>query len=632
MQKIQLLPIEIIQQIAAGEVIQNPSSIVKELLENSLDANATNIELSLRNGGKSFISVLDNGEGISQEDLPNALTKHATSKLNHHNLYNITSLGFRGEALYSIAYMSKFTIKSKAKTATNSYKITSANNKNTPVELTNLERGTYIEVRDLFFNIPARLKFLKSDNSEANAVYKVLDSIALAYPQTSFKLFNHGKKIIDYPSTENNPIHNRLNQIINSNFIDNSLYFESNSADFKIYGYTSKPTYTVTNRSKQYICVNGRYIQEKQLYGIFKAAYTGLIESNRYPVICLFININPNLIDVNVNPNKSTVKFSNLDHIKSLTLHAIKQALSKSTLANIATQKANSVSSNNTTNHTYNPTKVPSFSNNKSQPNQNSNAIIEPKLNLSELSYQLYSTELAEPGTAKPTALSHEFTKTTTPLDATIEACFSPPMAQDNLNQELEPRPLGYAKAQYNQNWIIAESNQGLVIVDQHAAHERITKQKLYQQYLNKEVQTIPLLIPEIVEVSLKDLNIVYDFKDYLTDLGVIIDKFGDNAIIVREYPAILGKKINFKKFIEDLILDLKELNTASSFIDKLDHIMATISCHNSIRAGTNLTVTDMNILLRQIETTENASVCSHGRPTYTILSWQYIEKMFNRR
>lgn len=651
MLKIKLLPPHIIKQIAAGEVVESPASIVKELIDNSIDAKATSIEISIRNGGKTFISVLDNGEGIAKEDLRNSLLKHTTSKLDHHNLYNIRTMGFRGEALFSIAYMSKLTIKSKSEGATEAYEVAAESDYISDLKLSNLQQGTYIEVRDLFFSLPARLKFLRSDIAEASAVYKIVDTFAMAYPNIGFRVFNNGKKIIEYKGVAKQECSNideeikeslklRLNEVLGKDFTDNSLFIYTPSVDFVIYGYCSIPTFTSHSSSKQYLFVNGRSIKEKSFFGALKSAYGGVIEKNRYPLVVVFIDINPEAIDVNVSPSKTEVKFKDLEQIKKFIIASIKDTIANPSLQKTSSRLPQSFISTinkNKLSNNYNK-------NSKSFSKETNNTFIfnsQPKVtvlreeasNEAQESFIKKQVDNTLSDTVDIIETNNSNDNTTlcgNNIDITNQVIKD--NESNNYNSLFPELKLGFAKAQYNKNWVLAESKEGLVIVDQHAAHERISQQRLYDQFINKKVITEMLLLPEVIEITTKDLEVLLEFKLSLEQLGLVIDKFGNNAIIVREYPKILGKTVNLKELIFNILIDLKELETPEFFLMKLWSVIAKMACHGSIRAGDKLSVEEMNELLRQIEVTENSAECPHGRPTYTIISWQDIEKLFSRR
>lgn len=639
--KVKLLPNNVIKQIAAGEVVESPYSVVKELVENSIDASPTNIEISIRNGGKSFISVLDDGDGIHKEDLRNTLFKHTTSKLDSLDLYNIRTMGFRGEALFSIAYMSKILIKSKEKNSTEAYEVYAENDYVGNIKPTSFhqKQGTYIEVRDLFFSFPARLKFMKSDISEANAIYKVIDNLAMANPNIGFTVFNNGKKIIEYKrntkhltcknfyETMKESLQSRLAEVLGKTFTDNSLFIYTPSVDFVIYGYVSIPTYNVHNSSKQYFFVNKRYVKEKNFFGMIKSAYAGVIESSRHPIVAIFIDINPEAIDVNVSPSKTEIKFRDIEQIKKFIVGSMKSAISDPKM-----QKTSSLLPQSLI-HTMNKVGVK-----KVLPDYNSKPT---KLNEIEyVDYSFGSEGIPLNSDQKNINKSNDkhLKNESNSIDSIeknqnhIESSVNNEFIFNNSDTLFEEYKLGYAKAQYNKNWVIAESSKGLVIVDQHAAHERITQERLYNQFINNKVITNILMIPEVIKIPPKDLEILMLFKNNLCKLGLVIDNFGDNAIIVREYPSILNNSINFKDLVYAILLELKDIESTEYFLKKLRAVITKIACHNSVRSGEELSITEMNELLRQIERTENSAECPHGRPTYTVLDWKYIEKLFNRR
>ncbi|MGV3278924.1 DNA mismatch repair endonuclease MutL [Rickettsiales bacterium LUAb2] len=658
MAKIKLLPEYVIKQIAAGEVIERPASVIKELIENSIDAKAKNIEISIRNGGKSFISITDDGEGIAKEDLLTAVKKHATSKLDDYDLYNIQTMGFRGEALSSICYVGKLLIKSKAINAEDAFEIAAENDDLSEVKLSNLLVGTYIEVRDLFFNIPARLKFLGSDNNEANAIYKIVNHIALGNPDINFKVFHNGKKVIEYKVeldkfTENNDYYEniqqllaiRANTVINKDFINNAYFFNKSSAEFNMYGYVSIPTFNSTQSSQQYLYVNKRFVKTSFLFGAIKAAYSGVIERGRYPMVVLFIDIDPKNIDINVSPSKTEIKFKDTEVIRNYLISSIKNVLADSknqkTSTFISQQLVNAGLKNNFS------SKVTDVSHEAINDLLNNSSINHDKNynNLWLVKEEQYSIEKLDHNNLYEGNSNTSHSDLATTINSQIDndnAIKYVELADDALLKNtikenssisflLRPK-LGYAKGQYHQNWIIAENENGFVIVDQHAAHERINQEKLYNQYISNQVITQATLLPEVIDINKIDLENLLNIKHYLIKLGINIDKFGDSSIIIREYPSVLGDNVNFKQLINDILVDLKEVGSPESFLEKLNDVIAKIACHSSIRSGDNMSGQQMNALLREIEKTENSTQCPHGRPTYIELSLSDIERLFKRK
>lgn len=655
MAKIRELPEHIIKQVAAGEVIENPASIVKELVENSIDAGSTSIEVRIRDGGKSFISVSDDGCGMSEEDLRLSVVKHATSKLPDLDLFNISSMGFRGEALFAITFCSKVLIKSKQKNSSSSYQLAVAGGKDPTLEPSNLTLvGTYVEVRDLFFNIPARLKFLRNNTTESRAVYKVVEQLSIAKPTVQFKVYNDGKLIIDYPSCYLNAtgqeevlmgqlmaqaktdlsedltarligINKRMSQVVGKSFQKNSLAFYESSSKFIVYGYVGYPTYNANNTSKQFLFVNGRFIRDKNFSTILKISYAKVLEKSKFPVACVFIDIAPSLVDVNVSPAKTEVRFSDFEYIKTFLIACIRR-----TIEDVKNQETS-----------------PKFGEKFVQLVRPSPQVFEGSQYIQERAYQeqmgfnrsitkektFFREDRSQPESLRVTNTVPIFKNSLNEGSDAVKVPYEHTCIREPEGNLFTAHKLGCAKAQFNQNWVIAESKDGLVIVDQHAAHERIVAQRLYQTFLeNKTPQTTSLLVPEIIEgIPLKDMEVVTKNIPTLRRLGLVIDIFGTDAIIVREYPAILEGNLNFKTLLHDLVSDLVECNEPESLLAKFRHVIATIACHNSVRSGRKLSLSEMNSLLRDIENTENSAECPHGRPTFVKITWSDLEKLFNR-
>lgn len=619
--RIRELPDFVVKQIAAGEVIEKPASVVKELLENSIDANATEIELNIFNGGKSFISVLDNGHGIHKDDLKKCLLKHNTSKLQNDDLYNINTLGFRGEGVASIACVANVLIKSQYKGSNDAFTISSFEGKISEVKPTSCNQGTYIEVSNLFFNIPARLKFLSSDTSEAINIYKTVTSLSLAYPQIKFKVFHNNKRVIDYqsvfiPNQEynaksmlENSLKNRVSEIISNDFLKNSHFIYEEYNNFVLYGFVSIPSFNTSRSTNQHFFVNRRFVKNTMFFSAVKSSYIGALEKGRFPYVVMFIDVAPNDIDVNVSPNKIEVKFKDTEIVRKAIISSIKQAI-----GNAKEQKSLQINIDNVFKNHSSIDKEQSQNNYILQQPVNSYVNNDNNSDISAFHEENHSINRES-------------------VDNNYIENYKSQIKNQEIEKELfDNYKLGTAKGQYHKNWIIAESKNGLVIVDQHAAHERITQVKLYKQYLENTVKTQILLFPEIIKIPSVDFEVLQNFFDSLKKIGLNIDAFGDSDIIIREIPSILGTKVNYKQLINDLIVDLKEIKLAESFEGKVFDIITRIACHKSIRSGDILDQQAMDNLLREIETTENAANCPHGRPTYIVLPIGDIEKLFNRK
>ena len=590
--KIKVLSKELIDKISAGEVIERPASIIKELVENSIDANAKNIEIHLENAGKKLVSIKDDGWGIEKDDLPLAVVSHATSKLNIDNLFSIQTLGFRGEALASISAISKITIASKYVESSNGYMVECVGGELSQTNSFAIKNGTYIKVEDLFSFTPARLKFLRSDSTENIASYKIFKNLALSQPTISFRLFSNQKEIYNYYADENNSLKHRVFQILGGDFIDNAIYFQENNPLFKIYGYLGSPTYTKNNAESQYIIVNGRALRDKFLNSLLRVAYSNVLFGGQYPCYAIFLDINPNEIDVNVNPTKSEIRFKDIQLIRHLIISAIKKNLGDSNLQiNNSNIGINLFSKNN-----KNISPASLFESSKNTLLMEDNH----KADHNEYSFKQDNFSILN-------------------IDN-----------NDNDAKNLSAFPLGFAKAQFHKNWIIAENINGLVIVDQHAAHERINQEKLVKNYLKNNVSSQMLMNQEMIEIDPIDYEALKIFKSNLFKLGIDFDFFSKKAIVIKSLPALL-KNPNTKILFQELLLDLKNIQSLENFDKQLYDVVARIACHKSIRSGQILSIEEMNLLLREMEKTPNYGQCPHGRPTFSEIKLKNIELLFGR-
>ncbi|MDR2007743.1 MAG: DNA mismatch repair endonuclease MutL [Alphaproteobacteria bacterium] len=581
--KIKILSAHLVNQIAAGEVVERPASIIKEMVENSVDAGATSITVQIQNGGKTFIAITDNGSGIYKDDLLLCLKPHATSKLHEENLNNITTLGFRGEALASIASVSRIKIASRESTAEIGYEISADAGAQSDIIKSNIPQGTIIQVSDLFYAIPARLSFLRSDSVETTYCYKIFKQLALANPNVSFKLENNGRVAFNYPATKTEPLRNRVEQILGNDFIENSLPISEQNPMLRLYGFIGIPTYSKNNMEDQFLVVNTRPLKDKTLSGIIKFAYSDVLFSGKHPAYALFMDINPREVDVNVSPTKSEVRFKDINFIRHLLLSSIKMTLGLSN-----TQKTNSTFGGQLLN----------------------NRIQAKPLDLSMFSPQTESLQVKE--------------KESVYIAPTVE------QKQEETIEETQEFPLGFAKAQFHKNWILAQNADGLILVDQHAAHERITQEAIKQQYFNKNIPQQLLLHGELLKLDHLQMEIINIYAQQITDLGFSFDVFGRDSILIKGIPSIL-KNPNPKQLLLDIIADFSTLETPQSFNQKINDIISTIACHSSIRSGRTMNLQEMNDLLRAMESTPNYAQCSHGRPTYIAISLNDIEKLFGR-
>ncbi len=606
--EIRVLPDNLVNQIAAGEVVERPSSVVKELVENSIDAGATKIEVTLIDGGKSLISVLDNGHGMSRDNLSKCIERHATSKLKNNDLFNINFMGFRGEALPSISSIARVSITTRTKDDDNAWELVIEGGNKKDIKPAKLNYGTKIEVRDLFFATPARLKFLKASSTETAKCVDIINRIAMANPEIAFYLDDGIKKKIALNAEQGELFDaqkKRLSKIMGKEFAENSILVNQQRENVKIYGHISLPTLNKNNSLAQYFFVNGRPVRDKLLLGATKGAYNEFLAGGRYPYACLFIEVEPIDVDVNVHPAKAEVRFRNSQLVTGLLVSSIRNAINSA--GHLA---SNTLSSNAIDYIATNNTPTPAQSN-------------------------LYETRRVEnfQYQAKPVNKSYGNNLELNDYMPEIKDNVSvkTEMVNDDMVQTDFEKPLGLAKAQYHKNYIIAQTQDGITIIDQHAAHERLVYEDMKHNFENGKIQRQMLLIPEVVELDVSGFDYMMGCIEDLEKLGLVIEEFGDNTIVVREVPSLIGET-DIKGLIKSIADDLAEHGTQISLSDKIHNIIATIACHGSVRSGRVLNFEEMNKLLRDMEATPHSGQCNHGRPTYVELKLSDIEKLFNRK
>ena len=614
---IRILPSNLVNQIAAGEVIERPSSVIKELVENSIDAGATSIEVVLVDGGKSLITVTDNGKGMSPEELSLAVERHATSKLPDDNLFNINYLGFRGEALPSIASVARLVITSRTKDGDNAWKIEVNGGEKSAPEPTAYPLGTRIEVRDLFYATPARLKFLKSSQSESAQCVDMMNRIAMANPSVSFYLTIDGRKKLALNACQGELFGarlQRLSEIMGREFGENSLPIDAQRENLRISGFVSLPTLNKANSLSQYLFVNNRPVRDKLLLGAIKGAYQDVLASNRYPLCALFFDIDPAYVDVNVHPTKAEVRFYDNTLVRGLLVSAIRYALDNGANRSLEASNITEILVKTQTNEVANKTETLTL---------REMGVSEP---ISPNHSQLYQRAYSAP---KRQAVLPELERA-----YSVKIDEKQSVASINDYENLTADKVGYlglAKAQFHDTYIIAQNEDSIVLVDQHAAHERIVMEKLKQSLMNEQrIATQILLIPEVVEMAMSDKVRVVEASENLKKLGLVLEEFGPSAVVVREIPALLGD-CDVKKLVQDLAEEMAEWGKEYSLSEKLHLICATIACHGSVRAGRKLTIEEMNHLLREMEHTEHSGQCNHGRPTYVELKLNQVAKLFER-
>lgn len=627
---IRVLPSNLINQIAAGEVVERPASVLKELVENAIDAGATKIEVTLSGGGKNLLVVSDNGCGMSPDELSLAVERHATSKLPDDDLFNINFLGFRGEALPSIASVAKLTIASKQKGAESGWQISVNGGEKSAVTPVAQADGTRIEVRDLFYTTPARLKFLKTESAETGQCVDMLQRIALANPHISFYLYCDGKKKLALNACQGELFdarQKRVTDILGAEFAENAVEIAAENEFCQISGLVSLPTYHKANSLSEFLFVNNRPVRDKLILGAIKGAYQDMMMSGRYPVCAIFIQVAPMYVDVNVHPTKAEVRFYDNGAIRGLLVGAIRGALSFGGQKSAQTDGLEHLLAQN-----VEPLSTASQGMDIGEI-KDVGAIFKPMPKYQpqkEMSFHSPQYSVMPPANLTPMP-RHIGGKTADIPD--LEHKYSVRLADEPSAQTMaEVGELGLAKAQFHNTYIIAQTEDSIVIVDQHAAHERITMEKMLQSMAqHKEQPTQMLLLPEVVDLTQSETAALMEYSEQLKDLGLVIEAFGTTAVLVRETPALLGET-DVKSLITDLAAQIAEWGNAFALQDRLHHICATIACHGSVRAGRALNIEEMNRLLRDMEQMPHSGQCNHGRPTYIKVKIEDIEKLFERR
>ena len=586
---------DMVNRIAAGEVVERPASVVKELTENAIDAGARRIEVVTAAGGVALIRVTDDGGGIARDELALAVERHCTSKLDG-GLGDIRSLGFRGEALAAIGAAARLRVASRRGGADEAWEITVEGGDISPARPAALAKGTQVEVRDLFFATPARLKFLKSERAEAGAITDVVRRLALAHPEVHFTLAGSDRSQTDYPAaTGEDGLAVRIAAVLGTDFRANALAIDAMREGVRLTGYAGLPTFSRGNGLAQYLFVNGRPVRDRQLLGALRAAYADVMKRDRHPVAVLNIALDPALVDVNVHPTKAEVRFRDSGLVRGLVIGALREALGQSKLS----------TSSETAGATVSAFRPAGFR--TQRPGSSS-----------------WRPALAAGNAALATGFA-EVEQAAFAVQPSAEAFVAEPDAAALT------RPLGAARAQIHETYIVAQTEDGLVIVDQHAAHERLVYERMKKALAEHGVASQILLLPEVVDLPAEDVDRLAERAEELAELGLVIDRFGAGAVIVRETPAMLGT-VDAQGLIRDLADEIAEWERAALLKDKLDRVASTMACHGSVRAGRRLKGAEMDALLREMEATPNSGTCNHGRPTFIALKLADIERLFGRR
>jgi DNA mismatch repair protein MutL len=603
-----------INQIAAGEVIERPASVVKELVENALDAGASRVEIATAGGGLALIRVVDDGGGIAASELMLAVARHCTSKLST-DIHDIRSLGFRGEALPSIGSVARLSIRSRTARADAAAEISVEGGHVSAVRPAAANLGTSVEVRDLFFATPARLKFMKGERSESSAISDVVKRIAIAFPSVRFTLSGMDRSTLDLPATDETPDGRlrRIAQVMGSDFPENSIAVDAAREGVTLVGHVSIPSYTRANALQQYAYVNGRPVRDKLISGAVRGAFADVLQRDRHAVTVLFLMLDPALVDVNVHPAKADVRFRDPGLVRGLIVGAVKQALAGAGIRSATTGGAGLASAFR-----------PGAGYGHSGP-ANGHRAYDPSFRAS------YSSGF-DSARSPYRPLDMGFGESTqAAFDAGPVTSADTRAGNGAPEETLLDAELGAARAQVHENYIVAQTRDSLVIVDQHAAHERLVYEALKQAMHSRPMPAQMLLIPEIVDLPEDDAERLASHADTLSRFGLGIERFGPGAVAVRETPSMLGET-NVGQLIRDLADEIADNDTVDTLKERLDRIASTMACHGSVRSGRLLKPEEMNALLRQMEATPGSGTCNHGRPTYIELKLADIERLFGRR
>jgi DNA mismatch repair protein MutL len=619
---IRRLPNETVNRIAAGEVIERPSSVIKELVENAIDAGATQVDIRYEDGGRTLISITDDGRGMSEVELPIAVERHATSKLSPNasgewDLLNISTMGFRGEALPSIGSVSRLSLLSQTVDADSAWELrVEGGDVQAPRPAARFGlNGTRVEVRDLFYATPARLKFLKSERSEVLAISDTVKRLAMANPHVGMTLGTPARVTLKL-AKQSDDMDGRLARlagILGQDFSANAVPISQVREKIALTGFAGLPTYSRGNSQHQYLFVNGRPVRDKLLHGAVRGAYQDYLARDRHPVVALYVDLPQDHVDVNVHPAKTEVRFRNPGLVRGLIVKGIRLALEEAghrastTVSDYALGRIQAGQGAMPLQGNYAP-QGRGYAPNYQAPYRNDPAL----------------QPLVDGFSAKVEEMPERFEGQT--------PAYSPEgYPTQGQAEDLTVKPLGAARAQLHETYVVAQTQDGIVIVDQHAAHERLVYERMKEAMADKGVERQALLIPDIVDLGETDAARILERAEELAEMGLIIEPFGAGAVAVRETPALLGE-MDVQGLLRDLADDISEYDEALSLKEKFEHVCGTMACHGSVRAGRRLNGQEMNALLRQMEATPHSGQCNHGRPTYVELKLADIERLFGRR
>jgi DNA mismatch repair protein MutL len=586
------LPSQLVNQIAAGEVVERPASVVKELLENSLDAGASRIELDVEAGGIKLCRVRDNGTGIPRNELGLAMSRHATSKIaSLEDLEHIASLGFRGEALPSIASVSRLRLVSCHRTADSGWSLETSGGELTTAIPAPHPAGTSIEVRDLFYNTPARRRFLKTERTEFGHIQQVAEKIALSRFSTALRLMHNDKTVFDLPvATTRADQERRVAKVCGQAFMDHALYLEHDAGDLHLRGWVARPTFSRSQPDLQYFFINGRAVRDKVMAHAVRSAYRDVLFHGRHAAFVLYIDMDPARVDVNAHPAKHEVRFRDSRGVHDLIRHAVESALAGTRAGNLSSE----------------PNRAPA------------------KLSPAANSQRQYQTQAGMPLGPSMPAVRDELS-----VYGDLVASGTRSSIETSV-VDGDPPPLGYAIAHLHGAYILAQNREGLVIVDAHAAHERITYERLKASVHSTGVISQALLIPEQVPVTEKEADLAEHYEPVFARLGMTVDRSGPDRLTVRTMPSLLSDA-DPAALLRDLLADIHSNGGTDGIDSRVDDRLAEVACHGSVRANRRLTESEMNALLRDMESTERSDQCNHGRPTWTTLTMRELDRLFSR-
>jgi len=598
-QKIHKLPSLLVDQIAAGEVIERPASVVKELVENALDARASRITIEIENGGKKLIRITDNGVGLAKDDMTLAIQRHATSKINSlEDLESLNSLGFRGEALPSIVSISRFSLISKTTDSDYAFQLNCLGGACEPVKPAQHPQGTTIEVRDLFYNTPARRRFLKTERTEFLRIDDLIKRVSLSRFDVGFTLIHNGKTVRSSQGGEQDANKKmRIVQLCGKDFFENAFFIDEQRHGMRLYGWVAKPSWNRASADRQFFYINGRMIKDKLIGHAVRQAYQDVLFHGRFPAFVLYFELDPTWVDVNVHPTKHEVRFRESQQVHGFIFGSLNHALSQT------------------------------------KPGSDLQATGEQGLNTANISPIDYSKMQSSLQFGRPAASNYVAETPNNYLQSIAQASQGLPSFQENANtshDQEEMPPLGYAKAQIHGVFIIAENAQGMIVVDMHAAHERITYEYFKANIENQGIRSQTLLVPLAISVSERETHAVEQHKTWFEKLGIGIQAGSKESVIVRKVPTLLAKT-DIESLIKDVLSEIVMLGSSTKIEASMNELLSSMACHGSVRANRQMTIVEMNALLREMEKTERADQCNHGRPTWVQMDMKQLDRLFLR-